>query len=322
MELTQLRHFLAVLGAGSINRAARQLNIRQPSLSQSIKALERSVGAELLLRAAGGVRATRIGETFAKYAQIITREADKATAEVATMRGLGAGRISLAIHSALACYLAPTALADFLGRSVGVQIDIAVFSFSEEEIVRRLQRAEWDLAVTLCGVETKFPPDVSVECLRAVESRVYCGAQHPLAAKADITLADLGRFEWITSTLGLAEVLLSTVFANRSPPPTVRIRTDSMELIPGLAAVSPFLCILPVETAAQDVAAGRLMELRQSHIRSSATIGILTSGLVSRTTAIRALVLALTTRAEFAPATPVLRKRLLSAADSRRAPKR
>jgi len=301
MELNQLRHFLAVLRAGSINRAAAELNIRQPSLSQSIKALERSVGAELLLRTGGGVRPTRIGETFATYAQVITREVDKASSEVAAMRGLGAGRISLAIHSALARYLAPTALSDFLGRSTGVRVDIAVFSFDAPEVVQRLRRAEWDIVVTLARDDAEYPADIAKETLRPVESRVYCGALHPLAGKPSVTVADLAHYEWIVSNMAITEQLLSQVFGEVACTPMIRIRTDSMELIPEFAAVHPFLCILPIETAAHDVAEGRLVEVRQNFIRSRSDMAIFSSALVARTSATRALIAAVAARTTLAP---------------------
>jgi DNA-binding transcriptional LysR family regulator len=307
MELNQLRHFLAVLRAGSINRAAAELNIRQPSLSQSIKALERSVGAELLLRTGGGVRPTRIGETFATYAQVITREADKATAEVAAMRGLGAGCISLAIHSALARYLAPTALSDFLGRSTGVRVDIAVFSFSAPEVVQRLRRAEWDIVVTLVGDPADYPADIVKEALRPIESRVYCGADHPLAGKEAVSVADLARYEWIVTNISLTERLLAKAFEQVGCAPLIRIRTDSMELIPEFAAVYPFLCILPIETAAHDVAEGRLVEVRQNSIRSASDIAILSSALVARTAATRTLIGAVAARTALTPLRGVAR---------------
>jgi LysR family transcriptional regulator of abg operon len=308
MELNQLRHFLAVLGAGSISRAAEQLEIRQPSLSQSIKALERSVGAELLVRTGGGVRATRIGETFAKYAQVIVREATKATAEVAAMRGTGAGRIALAVHSALARYLAPTILADFLARASGVRIDLAIFSCARREVIQRLQRAEWDLVLTFASTAAGCPPEIVFERLRPIESRVYCGIDHPLARRMSVTLEELSRCEWIGDTLGLTEELLAEVFLAHRPAPIIRVRADSVECTPELASVYPLLCMMPKETAAGEVAAGRLIEVRQSCIRSETHIAMLSSGLVERTADMRALMASISARVGLsAVATPARR---------------
>ena len=50
----QLELFIAVADAGSMRKAADQLGISQPSISKQIKALERSVGGELIQRARGG----------------------------------------------------------------------------------------------------------------------------------------------------------------------------------------------------------------------------------------------------------------------------
>lgn len=53
----QLELFIAVAEAGSMRQAADNLGISQPSISKQIKALERAVGGELILRTRGG-RAT------------------------------------------------------------------------------------------------------------------------------------------------------------------------------------------------------------------------------------------------------------------------
>jgi DNA-binding transcriptional LysR family regulator len=50
----QLELFIAVADAGSMRKAADRLGISQPSISKQIKALERSVGGELIQRARGG----------------------------------------------------------------------------------------------------------------------------------------------------------------------------------------------------------------------------------------------------------------------------
>lgn len=50
MELRQLRHFLAVIDAGSFSRAAQTLGRSQQALSKSLQALEESLGVRLLDR--------------------------------------------------------------------------------------------------------------------------------------------------------------------------------------------------------------------------------------------------------------------------------
>ena len=62
--LRWLEYFVAVAEAGHVGRAAEELGIAQPPLSQTIRRLEHSVGITLFIRHARGVRLTPEGEQF------------------------------------------------------------------------------------------------------------------------------------------------------------------------------------------------------------------------------------------------------------------
>ena len=64
MRLTQIRDFLAVVEAGSINAAARKLGVSQPGLTKSLGSLEAELSASLLKRTPTGVTLTRLGQAF------------------------------------------------------------------------------------------------------------------------------------------------------------------------------------------------------------------------------------------------------------------
>lgn len=78
MEIRQLRYFLAVVEEQHFGRAAEKLGIAQPGLSQRIKALERSLGAQLLIRDARHVVPTEAGQILAEEARKIVALADRA----------------------------------------------------------------------------------------------------------------------------------------------------------------------------------------------------------------------------------------------------
>ena len=60
-KLHDLRIFMAVVQAGSMGRAARQLHVAQPNISNSVANLERALGVRLLDRGRQGVAATPYG---------------------------------------------------------------------------------------------------------------------------------------------------------------------------------------------------------------------------------------------------------------------
>lgn len=72
MELKQLRHFLAVVHAGSISGAATALGLSQQAVSKSVRSLEASIGVELLDRSGTRLLPNARGLAFAEQAATIT----------------------------------------------------------------------------------------------------------------------------------------------------------------------------------------------------------------------------------------------------------
>ena len=289
MELRQLRYFLTILRLGSINQAAAVLNVTQPSLSHSIKALERSVGAELIIRGGGGVRASVVGEEFAKYANNIVREAEKAKAVVDAWRGVGEGRIALGVLSVFADHIVPSILSDFFAASQNPDVDVFVYTTSFAEVVKRIIRAEWDLVMTLAPDPESFPPEIGWKHLGHVKSSVYCAASHPLAGKTNVTREDMAAYRWIASNLGMTEHLLESSFGEESLKPKICLRTDSMTLIPAMLTASPFLCMAPDLAVTHKVASGELVRVDQHVIASESALVVLYSNLSDRTAPMRSL---------------------------------
>lgn len=78
MELRHLFHLEILAKTGSFHRAARQLGLRQPALSQSIRALEADIGVQLVVRTSSGSRLTRAGEAFLKEVEAVHNALDTA----------------------------------------------------------------------------------------------------------------------------------------------------------------------------------------------------------------------------------------------------
>ena len=69
MTLQQIHYVLTVAASGSMNKAAEELFISQPSLTNAIKDLESEIGIKIFLRTSRGVILTKEGEEFLLYSR-------------------------------------------------------------------------------------------------------------------------------------------------------------------------------------------------------------------------------------------------------------
>lgn len=104
MELRQLEYFVRIADTGSINEAARKLNMSQPPLSYSLRQLEGELGAELFTRSAKGVELTAAGRLLYERAENLlefTHSTKKEVSEAGKRRVLRIGITSSTVPTVL-----------------------------------------------------------------------------------------------------------------------------------------------------------------------------------------------------------------------------
>ena len=74
MTLTQLKYVITAANASSMNEAAKQLFISQPSLSTAVRELEDEIGIDIFRRTNRGVSVTPEGEEFIGYARQVVEQ--------------------------------------------------------------------------------------------------------------------------------------------------------------------------------------------------------------------------------------------------------
>ena len=90
-----MQYFLAVVDEGGVRAAADKLFVAQPSISQSIRSLERSVGSDLFTRTGRRLKLTAAGEALVSPARQVLHWLELSRANVEAVSGLRRGRIFL-----------------------------------------------------------------------------------------------------------------------------------------------------------------------------------------------------------------------------------
>lgn len=95
MDIRQLTYFLGIIDYGGFGRAAEALHVAQPSLSQSIRTLEKRLGVELFHRTGRKAELTGAGERLVMPARQILRDLDAAQRAVSSVKELESGTVNI-----------------------------------------------------------------------------------------------------------------------------------------------------------------------------------------------------------------------------------
>lgn len=146
VNLNQLEVFVAVAKAGGFSGAAKALYLSQPSVSNHIRNLERSLGVQLVERTTQGARTTPAGDVVLEHARLIFAQLEQLEHRVSQFQGLDAGRLMVAGTTTLGTYLLPRLVATFARRAPQVECQVRVGN--EEQVEDWLVRGE--VAMGLC----------------------------------------------------------------------------------------------------------------------------------------------------------------------------
>jgi len=125
MELRHLRYFVAVAEELSFTRAARNLNMAQPPLSQQIRDLEAEVGTSLFLRTHHRVELTPAGSLFLSDARDVLSRASDALEKVRRAARGEEGELRLGfVGTAMVDDAVPQLLRDFRGRYPAIALHL------------------------------------------------------------------------------------------------------------------------------------------------------------------------------------------------------
>lgn len=204
MDPRRLLTFRAVARERSFSRAARELALSQPSVSNQVAALEREVGVQLLERRPGGLRLTPEGEILLEHADAIAERFGLASAQLAAAATGYRARLRIGGF--------PTALAGLVPAAIDrVRADHPAMKIVVDEgggdLPGRVRAGELDMAVAFQdgALPREALPGLERRDLLHERFMVALPPNHPLAERSEVALADLRDDDW---TVALTDGLI------------------------------------------------------------------------------------------------------------------
>lgn len=151
MEFNQLEIFLAIERHKSFSKAAEELYLSQPTVSNNIQSLERELGTTLINRTARDISLTPSGEVFYKYAQEILNLRDQAKHSISEHSKKVEGPIRLMASSMPQQYILPYLIRDF--KKVYPEVCFIVTESKSKKIIDEIQAGKLNHGII--GLETR-----------------------------------------------------------------------------------------------------------------------------------------------------------------------
>lgn len=191
IDLKRLRQAMVLAETGSFSRAAEALNMSQPSLSQSIRELERRLGAAVFERTARAVTPTAFGLALLNEGADLVARAEALERDLRRRQGLETGRLAVGFGVYGYRPTIPAVAAAFAAAHPGVALRLMACGWRQAEDA--LAARTIDLFVG----EPIASPSADLYEQRGLQpraGRVVVRPHHPLTALSAPSLDEIGRY--------------------------------------------------------------------------------------------------------------------------------
>jgi DNA-binding transcriptional LysR family regulator len=258
--MSEMRSLLAIKSAGSLTRAAVELGVSQPALSQQLREIEEKLGAVLFIRHRRGLEPTVFGAVMLRLAAALGVDIHIAAEELA----LASRQDDVPIRIGSMAVTSAGLLAVALGRLAQQphRTDVVLMEGSREVLLEHLRHRRIDLFVG------RLPADDSVrdlvsETLFLDGAVVIAANRHPLRRRTRLTLAQLQAHGWIlpAEDTSFFQQIDQSMRAAGLTVPAARIHSYSMLAIPAVVNTSEMLAFLPTSMFAAGTMSAGLQRL-------------------------------------------------------------
>ncbi|WJY22949.1 LysR substrate-binding domain-containing protein [Fontisubflavum oceani] len=260
LKLRQLRLLIAVGRHGSIQNAAREMNVSQPAATKMIQDLELDFAVQLFTRTNRGVIATPAGEVLIRHCKLIFAQIANAAEELDDLSEGNSGRIVVGTLLAASSHLLPKAIETMLATRPGVAL--RVVEGTNEMLMPALRNGEIDMVV---GRLPSQRHRQELEQIVLFEEHILAvvGPDHPLARRADLRFSDLEAFGWIlppAQTTLRRQIDQFFVGQDLYVPPMM---VESISYLTNRTLIqnNELIGFMPAHVAEQDIALGLLAAL-------------------------------------------------------------
>jgi DNA-binding transcriptional LysR family regulator len=246
LRLRDLHVFSTVVQRGSMAKAAQQLGVSQPAISEVIADLEHALGVRLLDRSAQGIEPTIYGDALLKRSVAVFDELKQSIRDIEFLSDPTVGQVRIGSMEAPWFTLLPDVIRRFSQQCPRIEVYTDLIDHSEVFRALRERRYDCVLMAIYRGFQDKVAADdLTVEILYDDSQTVTACARSKWARRRKIDLAELIDEPWVgVGPSSWSRPFTEKIFEDAGlSRPSTRIATSSIILRARLIVGSPYIGI-------------------------------------------------------------------------------
>jgi DNA-binding transcriptional LysR family regulator len=248
LRLRDLHVLSTVIRLGSMAKAARQLGVSQPAVSEVIADLEHALGVRLLDRKPQGVEATAYGAALERRSLAAFDELKQSIKDIEFLADPGVGELRIGCPESISAAIFQPIVEQFVEQYPRVVLDVD--TVNTLSFAQKLRERSLDVVLARGGWPLEEPhmvTDFSIDTLFDDELVIAVGRQSRWARRRKIDIADLRDERWILTSGDVWNYrVIAKAFRLRGlEPPSVSMQTISVHLRANMAATGRFITTFP-----------------------------------------------------------------------------
>lgn len=243
MNLKHLQYFRILAKTQHYTKAAAQLYITQPSLSQAISELEKELNIKLFEKVGRNIKLTKYGQYFLTYVENGLEELEKGERNLQKLTNANTGIIDLAFIFSLGADFVPSIIQRFMEENEGAQVTFSCYQGTTQSIVQGLKEENYDLAFCTFA---EHEPDIEFIPLMKRDIVLITHKDHPLASKEIVEFKDTADEKFVCfNRKSLFRPVIDQLFLDAGITPNISCEVGEDTALVGLVAAKQGVGILP-----------------------------------------------------------------------------